>query len=151
MPWLNVPHLQQSKQAWCLPACIAMISAYWEQPLLQEDIARWLNATDIGTPASRIQRLSRYGFDIHYGEGSLASVAAWLEQQCPVIVFIRTGELPTWSVDTPHAVVLAGIEIDTAFLFDPAKPFGPDQVPLAALLLAWSYLDYVYAVLRPTR
>ncbi len=151
MPWLNVPHLQQNRPSWCLPACIAMVSAYWEQPLLQEDIAHWLDTTDIGTPASRIHRLFRYGFDVHYGEGSLATLTDWIERRYPVILFVRTGDLPTWSVDTPHAVVVAGLEADTAYLFDPARPTAPDPVSIPALLLAWSHLDYVYTVLRPTR
>ncbi|MCE7987502.1 MAG: hypothetical protein DYG89_40570 [Caldilinea sp. CFX5] len=43
MLWLNVPHIQQTNDGWCLPACVAMVSAYLEQPLLQEDVARWLN------------------------------------------------------------------------------------------------------------
>jgi hypothetical protein len=56
MSWLNVPHLKQNEIGWCLPACAAMVAAYWHQPLTQEDIARWLGATRIGVPASRIQR-----------------------------------------------------------------------------------------------
>ncbi len=30
MPWLNVPHLRQAKTGWCLPACVAMVAAYWQ-------------------------------------------------------------------------------------------------------------------------
>jgi len=33
MPWLNVPHLRQDDDGWCLPACVAMVAAYWQQPL----------------------------------------------------------------------------------------------------------------------
>lgn len=82
MAWLNVPHLQQRKLAWCLPACVAMVSAYWEQPLYQEDVARWLGTTDIGTPSARIQRLNQYGSQVDYGEGSLANLAITLIDRC---------------------------------------------------------------------
>jgi len=41
MPSLNVPRLRQDKEGWCLPACVAMVAAYWGQPLLQADIANW--------------------------------------------------------------------------------------------------------------
>ena len=46
MPWLEVPHLQQTEPGWCLPACIATVAAYWQQPLLQADVAEWLGARD---------------------------------------------------------------------------------------------------------
>ena len=41
MPWLNVPHQVEQQPGWCLPACVAMVSAFWEQPLAQEDSTRW--------------------------------------------------------------------------------------------------------------
>ena len=69
MPWLNVPHLRQSEAGWCLPACAAMIAAYWQQPLMQGDIARWLDTRGIGAPASRIERLAQRGFDVTSGRG----------------------------------------------------------------------------------
>jgi ABC-type bacteriocin/lantibiotic exporter with double-glycine peptidase domain len=149
MPWLNVPHQQQLDTSWCLPACIAMVSAYWQQPLYQADVARWLGTTDIGTPSSRIRRLNRHGFEVIYGEGSLANLSGWLSQDCPLILFLRTGDLPHWSVDTPHALVLAGIENDTAIVFDPGIDDEPRPTPVDHLMLAWSFFDYTYAMLRP--
>jgi hypothetical protein len=126
-----------------------MVGAYWQQPLLQADIARWLGTHDSGTPSSRIHRLSRYGFDVDYGESSLAGLAVWLEQRSPVILFVRTGDLPYWSSDSPHAVVLAGLEGNYAILFDPGMPDGPQSVLIGDLLIAWSPFDYLCAVLRP--
>jgi hypothetical protein len=49
-----------------------MVAAYLQQPLLQDDIARWLGTDEIGTPANRIQRMARRGFDVTYtGAASL--------------------------------------------------------------------------------
>lgn len=62
---------------------------------------------------------------------------------------MRTGELPYWEVDTPHAVIVAGIEGEQAYLFDPAIDTAPVTVNVGDLMLAWSYFDYTYAVLRP--
>ena len=149
MPWLNVPHLQQTKISWCLPACIAMVAAYWEQPLLQEDVARWLGSSGIGTPASRILRLSQRGFDIIYQTGSLADLHTWVDQGVPCILFVRTGDLPDWDVDTPHAVVLIGFDDEYAILLDPTLRSTPVRVPVDSLMLAWSHFDYTFAVLRP--
>jgi len=147
MPWLNVPHLRQDKDGWCLPACVAMVAAYWEQPLLQADIANWLGTRGVGTPASRVQRLARRGFEVIYGTGSLAELEAWITKKVPCILFVRTGELPYWQIDTPHAVVLAGLDADSAHLFDPAVETNPVTVSPSDLTLAWSHSDYTYAVL----
>ena len=148
MNWLNVPHLQQTETGWCLPACVAMVTAYWQHPLPQSDVARWLGTRGVGTPASRIQRLAQRGFEVVYRTGSLPELEAWITQGIPCILFLRTGELPYWQVDTPHAVVLAGLEADTAYLFDPAVETAPVAILSGDLMLAWSHFDYTYAVLR---
>jgi hypothetical protein len=43
-----------------------MVAAYWQQPLLQADVARWLDTEEAGTPASRIQRMAQRGFQMTY-------------------------------------------------------------------------------------
>ncbi|HRQ39444.1 MAG TPA: papain-like cysteine protease family protein [Chloroflexota bacterium] len=149
MSSLNVPHLLQDKPSWCLPACVAMVAAYWEQPLYQADVAQWLGTTDIGTPSGRIQRLARYGFEIIYQTGSLAQLESWLTQQMPCILFVRTGALSYWQLDTAHALVLTGLTSDLATLLDPMMETTPIAVGTDELLLAWSYFDYTYAVLKP--
>ncbi len=148
MPWLHVPHLQQDEPGWCLPACVAMVAAYLEQPLMQADIARWLETQLVGTPASRIQRLERRGFKVTYSTGSQAELESWLAQGVPPILFIRTGALSYWAVDTPHAVVLAGLAGEEATVFDPGIETAPMTVARNELLLAWSFFDYAYAVLE---
>lgn len=150
MSWLNVPHQKQTKAGWCLPACIAMIAAYWQRNLKQAEIARWLGVRGGGAPASRVQRLTEHGFDVTYSTGSLSDLHTCLAHNMPIIVFVRTGELPYWGVDTPHAVIVAGIEGEQVYLFDPAFDTVPVTVNVGDLMLAWSYFDYTYAVLRPS-
>jgi len=149
MPWLDIPHQQQDRDGWCLPACVAMVSAYWEQPLLQADVADWLDAReDIGAPAGRVRRLAQRGFHVIYRTGSVLELQAWLAKGIPCILFVRTGELPYWNIDTPHAIVLAGIEGDNVSLFDPAMETAPIEATLGDLILAWAYTDYTYAILN---
>ncbi len=149
MPWLNVLHLKQTNPAWCLPACVAMVAAYWQEPLYQPDVAQWLGTSDIGTASSHIQKLTQYGFNVIYQTGSLAQIQHWISQKTPRILFIRTVDLPYWDVDTAHAVVLAGFENDKVFLCDPAMETAPSETTVDELLLAWSHSDYTYAVLTP--
>ncbi len=151
MPWLNVPHLRQTKPGWCLPACVAMAAAYWQQPLLQDDVARWLGTDDlIGTPASRVQRMVRHGFEVTYSTGSLVNLEEWLARQVPLILFIMSGELSYWKVNTQHAVVLAGFTEGDTHLFDPGVDTAPITVSTDDLMLAWSPFDYTYASLEPS-
>lgn len=93
--WLNVPHLKQTEPGWCLPACAAMVSAYHGEPLLQDDVARWLETDNlIGTPARRILRLMRRGFDVTYSDfGAPADLETWLNRRIPPILFVLTGDL----------------------------------------------------------
>src|SRR5262245_55038968 len=126
MPWLNVPHVKQANPGWCLPACVAMVTAYWQQPLLQDDVARWLSTRRIGTVASRIQLLSQRGFGVTYNEfGMLTDLEDWLNRQVPPILFVNTGELSYWTIDTQHAVVLGGFTGNNAHLFDPDIDTAP--------------------------
>jgi hypothetical protein len=126
-----------------------MVSAYLEQPLLQEDAARWLNTRGVGTPASHVQRLTQRGFTVFYGTGSLAVLETWLDQQLPCILFVRTGDLrPYWKIDAPHAVVVAGLDANNVAVFDPGLIVAPAILSVGNLMLAWTHFDYTYAVLQ---
>lgn len=150
MPLLNIPHQTQLKDSWCLPACVAMVSAFYGRPEYQGDLARWLGTTEIGTPARNVNRLESRGFRVVYQEGSLQFLIDALERDTPCIVFLRTGELPYWTLDTAHAVILAGLEGEQAYLYDPVFPDAPKVIPIDALMLAWSSFDYAVATLKPT-
>jgi hypothetical protein len=65
----------------------------------------------------------------------------------PCIVFVRTGDLPYWQVDTRHAVVLVGLDATNAYLRDPGVEDAPVAVSIDAFMLAWSYSGYTYAIL----
>lgn len=127
-----------------------MVTAYLQQPLLQDDIARWLGTDDlIGTPARRIIRLTRQGFDITYNDfGAVVDLESWLNRRIPPILFLLTSELSYWTTNTQHAVVLAGFSGTEAHLFDPAVDTAPTTVPIDELLLAWSHFDYTYAAIE---
>ena len=148
MPWLNIPHIQQTKTGWCLPACVAMATAWLQQPLLQDDITRRLGTDDlVETPSRRVTRLTRQGFNVTYDDfGTIVELESWLSRQIPPILFVLTGELSYWTTNTQHAVVLAGFSDDDAHLFDPAVNAAPMSISTDELLLAWSHFDYTYAV-----
>ena len=149
MNWLNVPHQSQREPSWCLPACVAIVSAYWGVPISQTDVAHWLGTSDIGTPSNRTQWLNSKNFTVIYSEGSVTTLIDWLGQGCPLILFLYTGDLPYWTIDTAHAVVLAGLDGESAILVDPAVDEIKCIVSIGDLLLAWSQFDYTFAVIQP--
>jgi ABC-type bacteriocin/lantibiotic exporter with double-glycine peptidase domain len=100
-----------------------------------------------GTPASRIQRLAQRGYRVTYEQTTLEQLQDYVQQQSPVLVFLRTGGLLGWREDVAHAVVLVGLTADVAFVHDPAHDTGPDEISLDAFLLAWSEMDYYCAAI----
>lgn len=147
--WLDVPHRTQSKEAGCLPACVEMVLASFGHSMGQKDLARLLGTSWLGTLSSNIKRLATLGYVVTYGEASLAKVAIYLRQKIPVIVFVRTGDLPYWQTDTAHAVVVVGIDKHQVYVNDPCVARGPQPIPKLAFLLAWARQDYTFAAIRP--
>ena len=127
-----------------------MVTAYLQHPLLQDDLARWLGTDDlVGTPSSRVTRLSQKGFNVTYENlATQVTLETWLSQQIPPVLFVLTGELSYWTINTQHAIVLTGFTGDEAHLFDPAVDTAPVAIPTDELLLAWSHFDYTYAALE---
>lgn len=80
--------------------------------------------------------------------GAVIDLESWLNRQIPSILFVLTGELSYWTINTQHAVVLAGFSGNEAHLFDPAVDAAPMTVPTDELLLAWSHFDYTYAAIE---
>lgn len=146
--YLPVPHRKQSKDAMCLPTCAAMVLAYLDRPMTPEELARILGTTDLGTMASNITRLATQGLTVEYETGSALRLHHYLSQGIPCIVFLWTGNLSYWQVDTPHAVVAVGVTEDTVLVNDPAFDDAPIRVPIEEFLLAWSEFEYKYAVLK---
>jgi len=71
---------------WSRPIC--------NNPLLQDDVARWLATDDeLGTPFRHLQRLSKRGFEVKLiMPGSLDAARSWLKQDIPPIILVSTGE-----------------------------------------------------------
>lgn len=127
-----------------------MVTAYLQQPLLQDDVTRWLATDDdLGTPFRHLQRLIRRGFEVTLVmPGSLEAARSWLRRDIPPIILLSTAELSYWSGDFQHAVILAGETGETVHLFDPGVETAPVTIPTIELLLAWSHFDFSFAMLE---
>ena len=146
---LNVPHHPQESDGYCLPACVQMVLDYLGIPYAQEQLARELSVRPpLGAPASNVLRLRSDVLDVTFTSGNLSDLRTQLAQGSPPIVFVQAGELPHWqSHISQHAVVVVGLDEQTVQILDPAANSSPIPVPIGDFLLAWSELDYIYAVL----
>jgi ABC-type bacteriocin/lantibiotic exporter with double-glycine peptidase domain len=147
--WLNIPHLKQHRQADCLASCAAMVLAYWKRSINYNKLITLLDIRDVGAPYSNIQRLSQLEMSVNLADGELTDLENHLQQGEPCILFLRTGELSYWHMDTGHAVVLTGIDETYVYLNDPAFSIAPQTVSHGEFLLGWLEFDYEYAVVKP--
>ena len=147
---LSVPHKAQLDIGYCLPACVEMVLGYWGKEEEQETLAQRLKTiSGFGTPGSNILFLASRGLQVEYREGQLEDLEQALEENIPPIALVRTRELPYWSEDTPHAVVLTGAEDDTFLVNDPGKEMPHIRVSKGDFYLAWDLMADLFILLLP--
>lgn len=149
---LNVPHYPQADDGYCLPACVQMVLAYLGLSSTPGNLARKLDVRlPLGAPASNVTRLRSDTLDVTFTFGDLDDLRAYLNQGHPPIVFVQAGEFPHWRGRvSQHAVVVVGADERSVYVLDPAAGAAPIPIPTGDFLLAWSELNYIYAVLVQT-
>ncbi len=114
---LDVPLHRMQQGADCLAACAAMVLDYIGHPMAYPELLHLLDVGEYGAPASRITRLASRSTEVEYGEGTLERLEAYINDDRPVIVLVRTGELTYWhDVDTFHSVVVVGYDQTHVFV-----------------------------------
>jgi uncharacterized protein YvpB len=113
----------------------------------QHHLNQLLGLTSIGVPYPNIARLTQLGVQVAMNLGSQVQLQQEIDKNRPVIVFLRTGDLPYWQDDTQHAVVFIGYDKAHCYTYDPAFAVAPQQVEWNTFLLAWSEMDYAYAII----
>lgn len=113
------------------------------------DLLELLRIRSFGAPAGNIRLLERLGLKVSYSVSDMKGLEHLLREGTPVIVFLRTGDLPYWEYSTDHAVVVVGYdpEAQQIILNDPYAEEGAISVPLGDFELAWSERDYHYAAI----
>lgn len=149
---LNVPLLAQRDRADCLPACVQMVLMYQGQSVDEGWLRRVLESTKIGTPGFKVLNLERHGCSVTYAPATDERVLVQSPSAgIPPITLVLTTNLPYWSVQTAHAVVVTGIDDDAVIVNDPAFSANSQRVPRNAFMVAWSDFDYLYALIRPVK
>lgn len=148
--FLSVPHVQQRSETDCLAACVDMVLKYLDAPTNYQRLIRTLRIDEeVGTPFPNIQRLNRLGVTVVFRQGSIAQLYKFLQNGWPVIIPVKTKELPHWDADTDHAVVVVGMNEEDIYVNDPAFERAPIAIMRGDFDLAWLERDEYYAVLAP--
>ena len=144
---LPIPHQRQRSDGDCLAACAAMVLAYLERGVDYGRLRQLLKIKSYGAPASNIRLLAQLDLVVTYGVTDMVSLENMLAQGQPVIVFVRTGELPYWDYNSDHALVVVGYDENSLYVNDPYFPDVPFTVSQGDFELAWLERDYYYALI----
>lgn len=142
--WLPIPHRLEGFVGGCLPACCQMALEFMGITRTQRKIAALIGHIEgAGTPMPNVVRLSNLGASVQYiPEAGLNDLQQGIQKGIAIIVSVRTGELPYWEEDVPHAVVVVGIDTATGVVYvnDPAFERAPIAVLMGDFMLAWDAL-----------
>lgn len=144
---LPVPHRKQKQEADCLAACVAMVLDFLQQPIAYHKILALLETSAYGAIASRVKNLSTWGLQVVYSDGELTTLQQFLDNGQPVITLVRTGELPHWSYDTMHAIVLIGYDEHQFYANDPSTAESAIPIPIGDFDLGWFEMGNRYVVI----
>jgi ABC-type bacteriocin/lantibiotic exporter with double-glycine peptidase domain len=144
---LSVPHQLQRSDGDCLAACAAMALAYLGQAPDYAQLLRLLQIKPHGAPAGNVRLLVNLNLTVVYSQTDMIGLETMLEQEWPVIVFVRTGELPYWTYSTDHALLAVGYDENQVYVNDPAWSEAPIAIPRHDFELAWLERDYYYALI----
>ncbi len=149
--FLELANQRQKEESDCLAACAVMmldtcgIVVPYRKLLSILDVATW------GTPHRNICKLVEIVPHIRviYKQGELVDLYRTLDAGLPPTAFVWTAELPYWTVETWHSVVLVGYDAQKFYINDPAFDVAPQSVSQGDFDLAWLAYDSYYAVVEP--
>lgn len=144
---LPVHHRKQRNSGECLAASASMVLAYMGISVSYKRLLKLLEIRWFGTPSFKIRNLNKLRLTVIYKQGTLAELRHHLQQNRPCIAFVKTRDLPYWTYNTDHAVVVVGMDNLYIYLNDPAFNKSPIPVSHGDFDLAWFEREEFYAVL----
>ncbi len=126
-----------------------MVLAHFNVRVRYSRLVRLLKTVpSAGATFSNIQNLERLKATVIQGRGGLDVLYQRLMMGELPIIPVMTTDLPHWPTDNVrHALVVAGMDAQRAYVFDPAFDPHPIRVSLGDLALARIKFDEAYAVL----
>ena len=125
----------------CLPACLRMVLSHLGREHTEAELARVCGSIPFAgtSPEAAIEGLEQLGYRaLWFENATLERLTSLLEQNWPVIIFLRATDLPHGQSGL-HALVLQEIERGQVITLDPAlgKEF---RMKLNTFLSIWAKL-----------
>ena len=146
---LPVPHFEQSRDGYCLPACVRSVLAYLGEIRSESALVEILGTKDYGTPIRNVSRLQNYGYEIELSQLTQNDLINCLENEEPVLTRVWTPMLAYWPIETSHVVVVNGYDNDFVYLIDPGFSIGLQKSSWDGFLAAWAEYDETAVIIRP--
>lgn len=143
----RVPHYKQSKDGACLPACVRMVLATFDDHRPETELAKIMGGYEFGTPASFVTRIEMLKYRVEYRQFELSELRYHLAQGLYPIVFVYAGFLDWADFEGFHALVMTAITDIEIFLLDPALDSGPTPISHDGFLMAWIEFDNLAALI----
>ncbi len=140
---MKLTPFRQQQPHTCLPACIRIVLDYWGKEHDEAELAQACGSVPVWgtTPAEAVDGLERMGYRaLWFENASLERLIALLDQNWPVIVFLRAADLPHGRAGL-HSVVVAELQAGDVIYIDPS--LGAEaRMSLDQFVRAWSALDH---------
>ena len=140
---------QQRHEGDCLIACCKQVLDYLGISRSEDWLWQQLRSGEV-TPFPQIEKLAdALGLAINVARwGRLEDLAPYLEAGLPVIVAVDIDDLAYWPHMGNHAVVVVGFNDESVFVNDPSSLDSAQEIDREEFMVAWSYRDFQYAVIR---
>jgi ABC-type bacteriocin/lantibiotic exporter with double-glycine peptidase domain len=139
---MKLKAFRQEQPHTCLVACIRIVLEYRGRTHGEQELAEACKSVPMwGTlPADAVAGLEQLGYRaLWFENASLERLMALLNQDWPVIVFLRAADLPHGRAGL-HSVVVAGLDKGDVICLDPT--LGAElRLDLNDFVQAWSALD----------
>jgi hypothetical protein len=113
----------------------------------EAELAKTMGSYSFGTPASRITRLQRLGYEVTYGTATLDDLRRYMARGHFPIVFVAADFLPWADFSGFHALVLVNVTDTDVLVMDPSLAGGPTPMTVDAFMLTWEEFDSRFAVI----
>ena len=120
---LPAPHYEQSRDGYCLPACVQMVLAYLGDERTEASLVKYLETKEYGTPIRKVENLREDGYRVEVRGLAHGELESYLNDGLPIIVRVWTAMLDYWPVTTSHVVVIVGYD-DTSVVLIHLPPIN---------------------------
>jgi ABC-type bacteriocin/lantibiotic exporter with double-glycine peptidase domain len=148
---IEVPHFRQEKAKTCVPASVRMVLAHFNLKRSEQQVAKALGSTALGTNVMNIELLPKeWGLEVQTGDISVEALKDWLDKEIPVITVIETPALPYRDPNQRrrHTLVVVGYDDESVYVNDALLASAPTPVPWKNFLTAWADFGNFAAVIQ---